>query len=196
MRDLDDTDRHILRLLLDDARRPFSDIAEHVDLSAPAVSDRVDRLRELGVIRGFTVDVDRSRLQDGIHVLVDLDVEPGSSGTIRSSLVGASGVEHVFETAEGDVFAQLTIEHGDVLDFLAERVDLARVRDVSVRLLRASEWTPGVGEATLALSCAECDNTVTTEGESSRFGGTLYHFCCPSCLASFEERYERMERGA
>ncbi|MFC6725497.1 Lrp/AsnC family transcriptional regulator, partial [Halobium palmae] len=60
MRDLDDTDREILRLLLANARRPYSDIAEHVGLSAPAVSDRVERLQELGVVRGFTLDLDRS----------------------------------------------------------------------------------------------------------------------------------------
>ncbi|MFP4626868.1 MAG: AsnC family transcriptional regulator [Natronomonas sp.] len=32
MRDLDDIDRELLRLLLEDARRPFSDLAERVDL--------------------------------------------------------------------------------------------------------------------------------------------------------------------
>ena len=196
MRDLDDTDRHILRLLLDDARRPYSDIAEHVDLSAPAVSDRVDRLRELGVIRGFTLDVDRSRLRSGIIVLVDLDVEPGASDEVRTALGGVSGVEHVFQTAEGDVLAQVLVEDGDVLDFLGEHLDLGRVRDVSIRLLRASEWSPAVGEATLALTCAECENTVTVEGESARIGGTLYHFCCGSCLANFEDRYEQLEAGA
>jgi DNA-binding Lrp family transcriptional regulator len=47
MRDLDETDLEILQLLLSDARRPYSDIAETVGLSAPAVSDRVSRLREI-----------------------------------------------------------------------------------------------------------------------------------------------------
>lgn len=48
MRDLDETDRQILRLLLENGRRPFSGIAETVGLSPPAVSDRVDRLESLG----------------------------------------------------------------------------------------------------------------------------------------------------
>jgi DNA-binding Lrp family transcriptional regulator len=58
MRDLDETDLEILSLLAEDARRPFSEIGERVGLSGPAVSDRVTRLEETGVIQGFTVDVD------------------------------------------------------------------------------------------------------------------------------------------
>lgn len=66
MRDLDETDIEILELLLSDARRPWSGIAEIVDLSPPAVSDRVARLQELGIIRRFTLDVDRSQLSEGV----------------------------------------------------------------------------------------------------------------------------------
>lgn len=59
-RNLDEIDLEIVRLLADDARRPFNDIADRVGLSPPAVSDRVDRLREQGVIQRFTIDIDRS----------------------------------------------------------------------------------------------------------------------------------------
>ena len=43
MRGIDDTDREILRLLTDDARRPCRDIADAVGLSPPAVADRIAR---------------------------------------------------------------------------------------------------------------------------------------------------------
>ena len=52
MRDLDETDLEILQLLLSNARRPYSDIADVVGLSPPAVSDRVSRLQETGRING------------------------------------------------------------------------------------------------------------------------------------------------
>lgn len=196
MRDLDDTDRHILRLLVDDARRPYSDIAEHVDLSAPAVSDRIDRLRELGVVRGFTVDVDRSLLNVGVPVLVELDVPVDHAGDVATALGELDAVEHTFETADGAVIVQATVRDGDVTGLLADAIDLELVRDVDVRLLRGSEWSPSLGEATLALTCAECDNHVTSEGESARLDGKLYHFCCGTCLANFEERFERLQSGA
>ena len=86
MRDLDEVDRRILRLLLEDARRPYSDIAEHVDLSPPAVSDRIDRLREMGVIERFTVEIDRSRLRNGTPVLVHVSVDPTDARSVASAL--------------------------------------------------------------------------------------------------------------
>ncbi|MFB6130218.1 MAG: AsnC family transcriptional regulator [Salinigranum sp.] len=196
MRDLDDTDRHILRLLLEDARRPYSEIAEHVDLSAPAVSDRIDRLREVGVIRSFTLDLDRSVLRGGIGVLVELDVAPDRAAGVRSTLADRDAVEHVFETADARVVFQATVADGDVTGLLADAGVLDDVRDVTVGLLRESTWSPTVADESLALTCAECGNTVTAEGESARIGGDLYHFCCDSCLSNFSERFDRMKSEA
>ncbi|GIH11167.1 AsnC family transcriptional regulator [Rhizocola hellebori] len=41
-----------------DARTTYADIGQTVSLSAPAVKRRVDRLRSVGVIKGFTAVVD------------------------------------------------------------------------------------------------------------------------------------------
>lgn len=59
---LDQTDERILAELANDARATYAEIGERVNLSAPAVKRRVDRLLDNGVIRGFTTVVDRSAL--------------------------------------------------------------------------------------------------------------------------------------
>ena len=59
---LDGTDERILAELANDARATYAEIGERVNLSAPAVKRRVDRLLDNGVIRGFTTVVDRSAL--------------------------------------------------------------------------------------------------------------------------------------
>src|SRR6056297_3465389 len=102
MRGLDDTDREILRLLLENARRPFAEIADQVDLSAPAVSDRVDRLHEMGLIERFTLDLDRSMLNEGVPVLIELTPRPEASGIV-DALEGTDEVEHVFRIADGSI---------------------------------------------------------------------------------------------
>ncbi|CAN5131296.1 Lrp/AsnC family transcriptional regulator [soil metagenome] len=59
---LDDTDERILAELAQHARATFAEIGERVNLSAPAVKRRVDRMVDSGVIRGFSAVVDRQAL--------------------------------------------------------------------------------------------------------------------------------------
>lgn len=193
---LDDIDRTILRLLVEDGRRPYSDIADVVDLSPPAVSDRVSRLHEWGIVRRFTADVDRSKLRDGVSVLVTLTLAPNAVETTRAALVGDEAVEHVFTTADGSLVASLRVSDGDVRNYLADIVEFDAVRSLDVSLLTTTSWSPGIGAAEFAPECAECGNTVTAEGDSRSLGGDTYHFCCSSCAGRFEDRYEELESGA
>jgi DNA-binding Lrp family transcriptional regulator len=196
MRDLDETDLEILQALMDDARRPWAEIADEVDLSPPAVSDRVDRLQEVGVIRRFTLDLDRSKLRDGVPVLVTVEPARGAAADCLETFRTAEAVEHLFTSAEGDVICYARIPEGDVPRWLARTVDDDDLIDYEVTLLTDAEWTPSVGGTGFALTCAECGNTVTSEGTTARIGGDIHQFCCPSCEAQFAERYERLDAAA
>ncbi|MFY1675936.1 MULTISPECIES: Lrp/AsnC family transcriptional regulator [unclassified Streptomyces] len=55
--EFDPLDRKIVRALMANARTSFAEIGADVGLSATAVKRRVDRLRETGVITGFTATV-------------------------------------------------------------------------------------------------------------------------------------------
>ncbi|WP_336359463.1 AsnC family transcriptional regulator [Haladaptatus sp. ZSTT2] len=195
MTSLDDIDRTILRLLVEDARRPYSDIAEEVDRSPPTVADRVERLQDLGLIKRFTVSLDRSRLSEGLPMLVDLSVRTGATERVKSGVLGIDGVEHVFTTAEGHVVFQGHLGETNVEALLAEAIALDDIQSYSVDLLSDVSWQPAVGEAAFAPECAECGNTVTAEGTSVVLDGDRYHFCCSSCEARFTDRYEELKQG-
>lgn len=194
MQGLDDTDREILRLLLKDGRLPYSDIADRVDLSAPAVSDRVDRLQELGVIERFTVDIDRGVLDDGLGVLVTIQAEPGSGTEVEAALADNQRVEHLFRTVDDTVTCTVRSIAGNLE--LGKLVDPDLVSDYDVRVLADTQWQPSTDGAEFAPTCDECGNTVTSEGEQERLDGTLYHFCCSSCQRAFLEQYERFTEQA
>jgi len=194
MRDLDATDRTIIRLLLEDARRPYSDIADHVELSAPAVADRIDRLESLGVIQGFTLDLDRSMLREGMAALVDLSVKPGETKIVANSLRGDDRIEHLYRTADARVVVHAVLDSEGV-DGLLAAVDTDHIRALEVSPLSDSDWTPQIGEATLAVDCVECGNPVTSEGETAVIDGTRRHFCCGSCLSNFEAAFQELQDG-
>lgn len=198
MPNLDDTDLEILELLMADARRPYSDIAAEVDLSGPAVSDRVSRLEEMGVIQGFTLDIDRSQLRGGVPVLIELAPATDKPGTdsLASSLRDVGAVEHVFQTASGNVVIYATVPDTDVRDWLHDTLETPAFDTIDVTLLADAAWSPTLGETEFALSCAQCGNTVDHEGTSIRIDGDRYQFCCPSCESRFLDKYEQIEAGA
>ena len=50
---LDETDKKILMLLQIDGRTTASHLAEKVNLSVPAAAERIKKLQESGIIKGF-----------------------------------------------------------------------------------------------------------------------------------------------
>jgi DNA-binding Lrp family transcriptional regulator len=193
---MDDTDREILRLLLADARRPYSDIAERVGLSAPAVSDRVDRLRDIGLIRRFTLDIDRTLLDEGVPALVTVDTRPGAGERVREQLATDDTVEYIFRTVDDQVIFTAMTPGGDIGDLIADTVEMDDIRDYEVRLLADSDWSPHIAGAELAPACDACGNTVTAEGERVTLDDSVHHFCCENCRDEFVDTYESLKEGA
>ena len=79
---MDATDRRIVALLRENARRSFSDIGKHVHLSAPAVKRRVDKLELEGVVLGYTAIVDPKAFGWTAEAFVDLYCEGEMSGSV------------------------------------------------------------------------------------------------------------------
>jgi Lrp/AsnC family leucine-responsive transcriptional regulator len=73
--DVDDFDLALLRALARDARQSQRALARAIEMSAPAVADRLSRLERNGVIRGYRVDIDWAAL--GYPVVVYLAVTAG-----------------------------------------------------------------------------------------------------------------------
>jgi DNA-binding Lrp family transcriptional regulator len=59
---LDEIDRKIIALLCRNARMTLSELGQRVNLSAPAVKRRVDRLEADGAIRGYVAIIDQAAL--------------------------------------------------------------------------------------------------------------------------------------
>jgi len=69
---IDDVDRRLLALLQADGRMPVARLAEAVKLSAPPVHERLRRLEQAGVIRGYTALLDAVKLDYRLTVYVSV----------------------------------------------------------------------------------------------------------------------------
>ncbi len=74
--EVDDLDLALLRALAADARQSQRALARQIEMSPPAVADRLARLERSGVIRGYRVDIDWAAL--GLPVVVYLAVTSGA----------------------------------------------------------------------------------------------------------------------
>ncbi len=70
---VDDVDRALIAQLQRDATQAYAVLGKAVGLSAAAAHDRVRKLRERGVIRHTTVDVDPAALGRGVLAFVMVD---------------------------------------------------------------------------------------------------------------------------
>jgi Lrp/AsnC family leucine-responsive transcriptional regulator len=71
---LDPIDLKILFILQNDGRRRLADIADDVELSAPAVMERVKKLEASGVIRGYQALLDGKKVGKDITAFIGVSI--------------------------------------------------------------------------------------------------------------------------
>ncbi len=75
---MDDLDYKILKLLSANARMSVKDIADQVSLTSPAVSSRIHKLEQAGIIGGYTITLNRPKGQNGINALINVSTHPNN----------------------------------------------------------------------------------------------------------------------
>lgn len=114
--ELDATDRAILRILQEDARTPFSEVARRIDMSSATVHDRVGRMEEADVIQGYHASVDAKSVGYGVSAFVGLRTEQGREEEALERLSALEGVREIhLTTGEWDVMLRVYAEDTDAL---------------------------------------------------------------------------------
>jgi Lrp/AsnC family leucine-responsive transcriptional regulator len=120
---LDETGWRILRELQGNARITFSELGRRVALTPPAVADRVRRLEEAGVIRGYHLEVDREAL--GLPVLAFIRIS-ATGAKCTELAVEISGFPEVLEchrvTGEEAFIAKVAVRSVAHLQDLIDRL--------------------------------------------------------------------------
>jgi DNA-binding Lrp family transcriptional regulator len=126
LRAIDATDRRIVDVLRTDSRISVSELATRTNVSRANAYQRLNRLRDDGVIRRFTVDVDHRRLGDAITALILVDIDQHAWRAVENEVVALPGVEWV----------ALTTGTFDVV-MLVRAPDMETLRDVVLERLQS-----------------------------------------------------------
>lgn len=90
---LDATDVAILQALQQDCKSPLARIGEAVGLSAPSVSERIEKLEQNGVIRGYSAVLGSRELGLDVTAFIGVVVEtPDSLGEFERTVTAIEGV--------------------------------------------------------------------------------------------------------
>ena len=132
---LDDTDRHILTLLQQDGRMAIKPLAEQIGLSSPATSERLRRLEERGVIRGFSMDVEPRALGYSMQALVRIRPMPGKLQAVQKLVESIPEFGECDKVTGEDCFiGRLYLRSIEHLDHILDRItDIAETSTAIVK---------------------------------------------------------------
>lgn len=192
-------DVRILRLLHEDARRSFRELAETLGSTTPTVSARVKAMEDIGLVRGYHAQLDPAILGGAAYVL-SFTVAPQQAAAAHAAVLLLPGVTKAFLLAGGRIVAHADL-HGprSALAQLHERIaevpGLQAYDAAEVLHAREAEGAFDLPEE-VDVPCHECKGPIHGEPVKGRFAERMHVFCCRNCLSGFRERFEARAAAA
>jgi len=104
LNNIDSFDEKIIKILQNDARKPFVEIANAIGLSESAVRRRIKNLTDNNIIKKFTIEINNSEKTSAITLISVASSSEAS--TVTSKLLNLEGVDVIYEiTGQYDIAA-------------------------------------------------------------------------------------------
>lgn len=144
LRPLDGKDIKILEALQKDGRAPLSELGREIGLSQPAISERVRKLKERGIILGYGARVDPKALGFGIMALIRLKT---THEYIKPSLKKFAEIPNIIEvhrvTGEDCFMLKVLVPSPETLETIVDRI--ASLGAVTTSIVLRSESPRPIG---------------------------------------------------
>ncbi len=137
---LDDVNRRLLTELQADPRQTMSALARKVNMSAPAVTERVQRLEQAGVITGYRVDVDPAAIGLPVAAFARIRPVPGQLPKVAALAASLPEVSECHRITGEDCF--LVKVHAPSIDGLEAILDRFLVHGQTITSIVVSSPVP------------------------------------------------------
>lgn len=118
---LDAIDAALLKALDSDARRPLSEMARLVGMSAPAVADRLRRLEAAGILTGHSAEIDPRALGYAISAMVRIRPLPGKLHLVERLIAECPNIVECHKITGDDPFlARMVVRDVEEMDAVLE----------------------------------------------------------------------------
>ena len=93
---LDELDRRIVNLLIQNARMSYSEIGQQVGISRVAVKMRVQALEQRGIIEEYTTIINPHRISGAISCYFEIETQPDALMEVAGRLIQSETVTQVY----------------------------------------------------------------------------------------------------
>lgn len=114
---LDEIDLLILEELQKDSRLSIRELSKHIKLSPPAVTERVRRMEEDGIIEGYTIKINKKRLGLSIDCIIKVSMRNGQYEKFKDFIKEYKRSEWCYRTAgDGCFLVKLSVKTLDEIE--------------------------------------------------------------------------------
>ena len=96
---LDELDEDILKVLEQDARISYRKISEDLKISVGTVHNRIAKLKNQGIIKGYLLDLSEEELDYNLKVIISLTIKGTEIGGILEELKKNSHVTNIYSVS-------------------------------------------------------------------------------------------------
>jgi Lrp/AsnC family leucine-responsive transcriptional regulator len=120
---LDETGKKLLSALQENARLSFAELGRRIGLSPAATAERLRRLEEAGVVKGYRVEIDREALGLQILAIVRLSCDGAMYRPFLKAVPSLESIVECHHVAGGDAFIMKVVASSvEQLERLVEKL--------------------------------------------------------------------------
>lgn len=130
---LDDYDMKILRILHKNARITMKELSQNIYLSQPACAERVKRLEAHQIIKGYSAQIDWSKVDYPLATIIRIRPLPGCLHKVEAVIKSLSNIEWCEKVTGDDAFiCKMRLRHVSDLDMYLEKISQIAMTNTSV----------------------------------------------------------------
>jgi Lrp/AsnC family leucine-responsive transcriptional regulator len=194
---LDETDVNILKVLQENGRLSFRQIAEKVKVSVPTISNKIAAMENAGVIKGYTAIIDTEKLGE-MSVIITIKARPSELRLVADKFSTDHHVRSVFLISNGKIMLHCTFTESHLInDFVSRLGDVPEIMEYEIAniigVVREGPRALVKAGLSVVMQCAFCKKEIRDEGVKVRLEGKDYYLCSPTCTKAFQEKHERIK---
>ena len=182
-----------------DGRKSFRQISKEIGVSTPTVESHFSKLTGTGVIKSIAPILDTKKMQsEEISALIFLRMRNLSETTNAARILDLiPEVKNIyFMTGDFNIVVKLNTDTPDRLEEII-RKKIATIKEIQsltyhliTRTMKESQLNPLKEGIAIKMQCDFCENEITKNSKVLKIGPYERHFCCPSCLTLYKQKYK------